>query len=175
MNPPDFQAAVRAENDANIRNATVDDIPQMCELLALLFTQEADFTPDPARQARALRLILEQPETGFIRCAVDRERVIGMVSILFTISTAEGGRAAWLEDMVVLPGHRGHGLGDRLLRDAIQAATAAGCTRITLLTDRTNTSAIRFYQRAGFLRSEMTPMRLNCQGGQATACHEHPA
>ncbi len=129
-------------------------------MLTLLFTQEADFKPDIEKQARGLRLILEQPEIGRIFCAAEGETLIGMVSLLFTISTAEGGRAAWLEDMILRPGWRGRGLGRRLLDEAIQQARAAGCSRITLLTDATNAAAMKFYGQAGFVRSQMVPFRL---------------
>src|ERR1700691_2847456 len=110
-----------------IRLATMEDVPQLCELLVLLFTREADFTPDAARQMRGLRLIIEQPEVGRIYCAADGDEIVGMVSILFTISTAEGGRAAWLEDMIVHSKRRAQGIGDRLIREAINGAPAAGC------------------------------------------------
>jgi ribosomal protein S18 acetylase RimI-like enzyme len=84
-----------------------------------------------------------------------------MVSILFTVSTAEGGKAAWLEDMAVHPDRRGQGIGGRLLHEAIVNTRAAGCSRITLLTSPTNDAAMRFYARAGFVRSQMVPMRLH--------------
>ncbi|HZQ46960.1 MAG TPA: GNAT family N-acetyltransferase [Verrucomicrobiae bacterium] len=144
-----------------IRRASVADVAQLCELLILLFTQEADFTPDVERQSRGLRLIIEQPNIGRIYCACDGDNVVGMVSILFTVSTAEGGRAAWLEDMIVHPDWRGQGIGERLLNEAVSGVRAAGCTRVTLLTDATNSSAVRFYQRAGFTRSQMVPFRLS--------------
>jgi ribosomal protein S18 acetylase RimI-like enzyme len=47
-----------------------------------------------------------------------------------------------------------------LLEAAIQFSKAAGCRRVTLLTDQSNISAQRFYTRRGFARSEMIPMRL---------------
>jgi GNAT superfamily N-acetyltransferase len=140
--------------------ATADDIPQLVELLHLLFTQEADFTPDRAKQERGLRLIIESPNTGVILVAHDENEVVGMVSLLFTISTAEGGSVCWLEDMVVRSGRRGGGLGARLLQHAIDHARRHGFYRITLLTDKVNTGAIRFYRRQGFVESGMTTMRL---------------
>ncbi len=150
----------KATDKIYVREATVNDIPQLCGLLAILFTQEADFKPDARKQARGLRLLLEQPETGRIYCATGGKTVIGMVSILFTVSTAKGGRAAWLEDMVVHPTRRSQQVGRRLLREAIRGARVAGCRRITLLTDNTNKPAMRFYERAGFARSRMVPFRL---------------
>jgi hypothetical protein len=76
----------KATDKISVREATANDIPQLCELLAILFTQEADFKPDARKQARGLRLLLDQPETGRVFCATEGNTVIGMVSILFTVS-----------------------------------------------------------------------------------------
>lgn len=142
-----------------IEPATADDIPALADLLALLFTQEADFRPDRQKQIRGLQMILDTPAVGQIFVVRSNGQVVGMVSLLFTISTAEGSPACWLEDMVVRPDYRANGLGGRLLDHAIRYAKAQGVTRITLLTDRTNERAIRFYQRHGFHPSEMLPLR----------------
>ena len=84
-----------------------------------------------------------------------------MITILFTVSTVEGGRAAWLEDMVVHPDWRRRGIGRHLLNHALAEVKMAGGTRITLLTDCKNRQAMRFYSRAGFVRSAMVPFRLS--------------
>ena len=146
-----------------IEPASSDDIPQLAELLSALFTQEADFRPDPARQVRGLRLIIEQPQVGRIFVARESGSIVGMVNLLFTVSTAEGGLVVLLEDLVVRPGHRGKGAGSALLRHAIDFAEANGFARITLLTDRVNEQAMRFYARHGFQLSAMVPMRLGLQ------------
>lgn len=129
------------------RQAKTADISQLCKLLSLLFAQEADFKPDAERQSRGLRLILDQPEVGLVYCATKGKSVIGMVSILFTVSTAEGGRAAWLEDMVVHPDWRGKSIGAQLLHEAVNRVREEGCIRIALLTDSTNGPAIHFYEK----------------------------
>jgi GNAT superfamily N-acetyltransferase len=133
----------------------------MVELLGYLFKQEADFGPSPAKQRRALELILAQPFLGRLFVLSRGKKVLGMVSLLFTISTAEGGKAAWLEDLVVRPDHRGHGLGTRLLRGAVAWARKEGITRITLLTDADNVGARGLYLRHGFSASAMQPLRLH--------------
>jgi GNAT superfamily N-acetyltransferase len=148
-----------------IQRATGADILQLVELLNILFTQEADFRPDGEKQLRGLRMILDFPERGRIFVARVDEQVVGMVSLLFTVSTAEGAPACWLEDMVIRPEHRRNGLGSRLLQHAVQEAKADGFARITLLTDRDNASAIRFYRRHGFQPSEMVPLRLHLGEG----------
>ena len=143
-----------------IENAVLDDIPQLCELLTLLFQQETDFQPDFEKQYRGLRCIIERPEVGGILVIREGSIVLGMVNILYTVSTVCGGRVAIVEDMVVRPENRNRGLGSLMIRKAIEFAQASGCLRITLLTDRTNDSAIRFYRRHGFAPSAMTPFRL---------------
>jgi ribosomal protein S18 acetylase RimI-like enzyme len=151
----------RPIDKVRIRQATAADAAQLCKLLSLLFAQEADFKPDAELQSCGLRLILDQPEVGIIYCATKGKSLIGMVSILFTVSTAEGSRAAWLEDMIVHPNWRGKSIGAQLLYEAINRVRATGCTRITLLTDSTNGAAIHFYEKAGFIRSGMIPLRLH--------------
>ncbi len=143
-----------------IENAVLDDIPQLCELLTLLFQQETDFQPDFEKQYRGLRCIIERPEVGGILVIREGSIVLVMVNILYTVSTVCGGRVAIVEDMVVRPENRNRGLGSLMIRKAIEFAQASGCLRITLLTDRTNDSAIRFYRRHGFAPSAMTPFRL---------------
>jgi ribosomal protein S18 acetylase RimI-like enzyme len=143
-----------------IEMASADDIPQLSKLLAVLFAQEEEFEPDAAKQAAGLRQIIEYPEVGQILLLRDGEEVAGMVSLLYTVSTARGGRVALLEDLVVCPERRGIGAGSILLKAAINHARAAGCSRITLLTDHTNEAAIRFYWRHGFTASGMLPLRL---------------
>ena len=146
-----------------IHPATLEDIPQLCGLLAILFTQEADFQPDEKKQSAALLAIIEHPETGRILVLRESDNIIGMVNLLFTFSTACGGKVAILEDMIVHPSRQGDGLGSKLLQAAKVLALREGCQRITLLTDRANDPAIRFYQRHGFGMSEMIPLRLSLE------------
>ena len=148
----------------NISPATLSDIPELCDLLELLFSEEADFHPNRTVQAAGLRQIIENPNGGQILVLRDGPSSFGMVNLLFTISTALGGRVGILEDMVIHPARRSNGAGSSLLQTAINLARSTGCRRITLLTDRTNESAQRFYQRHGFNFSAMIPMRLSLTG-----------
>jgi GNAT superfamily N-acetyltransferase len=144
-----------------ITPATHADIPALCELLQILFSQEQEFTPDIDAQSRGLGNIIASPETGCILVARRQQQLIGMVNLLYTVSTALGGRVAILEDMVLLPAERDAGLGSRVLSQAVVYAKAQGCLRITLLTDQSNLAAQRFYARQGFTPSAMLPMRLD--------------
>lgn len=143
-----------------IELATEADIPALAELLGVLFTQEAEFTPDPRAQRRGLAQLVGHPQTGAVLVVRDGDAITAMVNLLFTVSTALGERVALLEDMVVAPAARGAGVGSALLGEAIAFARRSGCRRITLLTDGDNEAARRFYARQGFTASAMVPYRL---------------
>ena len=143
-----------------IEPATLDDLPELVELLHDLFSMEADFVPDKDKQARGLRLILEQPSRGRIFVLRNDHQIIGMVNLLITISTAEGGFVLLLEDVVVRRDHRGQGFGSMLLEHAVKFAKQKNFLRITLLTDRGNDASKRFYLERGFIESDMIPLRM---------------
>jgi len=143
-----------------IDQASTADIPFLCELLNQLFSLESEFKPDYETQSRGLSSIIASPEIGCILVARHRQQVVGMLNILYTVSTALGGRVAIFEDMVVAESKRNLGIGTLLIEQAIQVARQNDCKRITLLTDRDNQVAQRFYRRLGFKVSTMIPMRL---------------
>ncbi len=143
-----------------IITATNADIPALCELLGVLFAQESEFQPNAALQQQALAEIIGNDTKGSVFVAKTPTQVLGMLSLLYSVSTALGGRVALLEDVVVHPDFRNAGIGSRLLTRAKDFARANDIRRITLLTDHTNLSAQRFYRRHGFVLSSMMPMRL---------------
>ncbi len=146
-----------------IETATPADIPALSALLAELFSQEQEFTPDSETQCRGLLTIMNHPDTGVILLARrngNGGEVVGMLNMLFTVSTALGAPVALLEDMIVSSACRREQVGTRLLTDAISLARDRGCRRITLLTDSANKAAQNFYSRHGFVTSSMLPMRL---------------
>ena len=140
--------------------ASGKDIPQLVELLGQLFEQEAEFTPNASKQESALKMILADAKVGKVFVARDGGKVVAMASLLYTVSTAEGGRAALFEDLVVRTDHRKQGIGAKLLEYVIGQARAEGILRLTLLTDMQNESAQVLYRKLGFVGSPMKPMRL---------------
>ena len=136
------------------------DLPRLVELLGILFESEAEFAANPEKQRAALQAILADPKKGTVFVARDGRQVVAMASLLYTVSTAEGGKAAFFEDLVVAPEHRKRGIGQALLKHVVAEARKEGVLRITLLTDMQNERAQAMYRRAGFVGSPMKPMRL---------------
>src|SRR5437773_276239 len=143
-----------------IEPATEADLDELSEMLGELFAQESDFRPDREKQLRGLRLIFEQPSRGRVFVLRRDGAIIGMINLLFTISTAEGGFVVLLEDLVVHKEYQGKGYGSKLLQHAIDFAKQKNFLRITLLTDRPENVAQEFFRRNGFVESSMIPMRL---------------
>src|SRR5207245_10312128 len=101
-----------------IEPATEADFDELSAMLGELFAQESDFRPDKERQLRGLRLIFEQPSRGRVFVLRRDGAIVGMINLLFTITTAEGALVILLEDLVVYQQFQGHGYGSTRLYPA---------------------------------------------------------
>ncbi len=129
-----------------IRAARPCDISRMAELLDDLFSLEKDFAPDVEKQVHGLSTLVADPSGR--ACVMVAERagvVIGMATVQTLISTAEGGRVGFVEDVVVHSGHRGAGIGTRLLAEVAVWGRNRGLKRLQLLADLDNHDAVTFY------------------------------
>src|SRR5450432_1037950 len=147
-------------SDVVIEPAISEDLDELSSLLGELFSEESDFRPDRAKQLRGLRLIFERPSRGRVFVLRRDNAIVGMINLLFTVSTAEGGFVVLLEDLVVHDEFRGHGYGSMLLEHAVAFAKQKNFLRITLLTDRPELRSQALFKRYGFYESSMMPMRL---------------
>ncbi|MDP1644370.1 MAG: GNAT family N-acetyltransferase [Thiobacillus sp.] len=144
--------------DVRITPASEADIPDLVDLLGVLFSVEQDFTPDTDKQRRGLAALLAS-SGGHIAIARDQAaRAVGMATAQLVISTAEGAPSAWIEDVVVREDWRGKGLGHALLDTVLAWARAQGAVRAQLLADLDNTPALAFYDRL-----EWQPTRLGAR------------
>jgi GNAT superfamily N-acetyltransferase len=122
------------------------DIPAMTGLLGILFGIEKDFSANISKQKIGLALLLKNPQTATIQIARNAAgKAIGMVSAQLVISTAQGAKSAWVEDMVIDADYRGQGIGRQLLQNALDWAKNQGATRAQLLVDMTNAEAQDYY------------------------------
>lgn len=141
------------------RVAKIDDIDILCELLFELFSQEVEFTPNKEVQQKALKTIISDENIGDIYVATINEKVVAMVNILYTISTALGTKVAIFEDFIVDKNYRNQGIGENLIDFVFEDLNAKNFSRITLLTDNDNLKAHKFYEKKGFIKSSMVPFR----------------
>ena len=143
----------------SFRKAEIEDIAVLCELLWELFSQEVEFTPNKEIQEKALKKIIEDKSIGDIFVAVKENKVIAMVNVLYTISTALGEKVAILEDMVVSQNYKNQKIGSSLIEFALDYLEKNSFKRVTLLTDSDNFNAHNFYKKHQFTKSDMIVFR----------------
>jgi [ribosomal protein S18]-alanine N-acetyltransferase len=116
-----------------------DDVDAMERL------ERACFAPSLAFSRRQLRSLLRAPT---VRAWVLRHegRVAGDVISL----CRQGGKAARVYSLAVLPRHRGKGFGKALLGACLEKLRAAGARKIVLEVEVENDSAAGLYEAFGF-------------------------
>lgn len=135
-----------------IREATVEDMSAMVGLLGELFSLEPDFSGDLEKQQVGAELLLQNDQGGVMVAEIDGS-VVGMVTSQFYVSTAEGAKCGFIEDMVVSEKFRGQGIGALLLTAIEEWSFANGATRVVLHVDMDNETAQAFYQKQGWKRN----------------------
>jgi GNAT superfamily N-acetyltransferase len=92
---------------------------------------------------------------------------VGFAVYFHNFSTFLGRRGLYLEDLFVLPAHRGRGYGRALLLHVARLAHERGCGRFEWMALDWNEPAIRFYKALG--AAEMPEWRLFRVTGDALA------
>lgn len=141
-----------------IRRATKEDIHNLIPLLRILFSIEEDFTFDAKKQQEGLSLLIEQRSSA-IFIAVHNEETVGMVTGQLLISTAEGGPALVVEDLVVNPHHRNKKIARSLLQALGNWAEEKGAHRMQLLADTSNKGALSFYKKCDWTQTKLICLR----------------
>jgi GNAT superfamily N-acetyltransferase len=91
----------------------------------------------------------DHPPTAFGHVAVVDGTVVGMAIWYVTFSTWLGGAGIWLEDLFVVPEHRGSGLGKALLATLAGVCAERGYARLEWWVLKWNTPSIGFYDSIG--------------------------
>lgn len=145
MAPPYPGAAVASGPvTVDIRPADlVDD--ELVAAFTELIPQLSSSSPPPT--AEELAAIVGSPDSVLYLARVDG-RIVGSLTLAFyRIPT---GLKAWIEDVVVDGGARGHGVGEALNRAAIAEADRRGAKNVSLTSRSSREAANRLYQRLGF-------------------------
>lgn len=108
---------------------------------------------DPA-YVRAFRAIDADPAHVLVVVLDAADQVVGTLQLTFLPSLSRRGMLrAQIEAVRVAGGARGSGLGETLLRWAIEHARERGAGLVQLTTDKSRGRAHAFYERLGFVAS----------------------
>jgi GNAT superfamily N-acetyltransferase len=140
-----------------LRRAQADDVPAIVGLLAadqLGATRDGVTTPeDLADYERAFGVIDEDPAHTLV-VAESGPDIVATMQLSFIPGLARhGALRAQIEAVRVHEAYRSRGLGAAMLNWAIGEARRRGCALVQLTTDKSRTSAHRFYERLGFVAS----------------------
>lgn len=105
----------------------------------------------------ALPAALAARPQAFSVLAWDGERPVGLVNCIEGFSTFACRPLVNIHDVVVLPGHRGRRVTQRMLARVEAEALARGACKLTLEVLSGNRSALRAYEREGFAGYQLDP------------------
>ncbi|MEU4761898.1 GNAT family N-acetyltransferase [Actinosynnema sp. NPDC023794] len=137
-----------------IRRATAEDVPAIVAMLADDELGARRESPDDlAPYLRAFEAIDAAGHEVLAVAERDGE-VVGTLQLTVLRGLSRRGAArAQVEAVRVASPVRGQGLGEELVRWAIDEARARGCVVVQFTSDKTRVDAHRFYRRLGFVQS----------------------
>lgn len=140
-----------------VRRAGADDVADIVELSSALFREDAgqrdpfvnlnwpeeegwEYFADLVTGDRSLCLLAEfaGEAVGYLAGRVGKRTALRPVKV------------AELESMYVWEGHRGRGVGARLVDEFLRWAESRGAERVSVVAYAANERAVHFYQRSGF-------------------------
>lgn len=135
--------------EIQIRDAAVEDLPAVLALLKQLDVgQDRDLSLVQASE------IFEHVRTDphyHVYVAVAQTQIVGTFALILISSIAHGGAPhGVVEDVVVHPDWRGHGIGQQMMRFAMARCREAGCYKMALSSHLSRENTHQFYESLGF-------------------------
>ena len=146
-------------SDLSFREARREDLPAIVAMLAddglgkRRETPQADGV-DPVYEA-AFDAVAAQPDNRIFVAEQDGALVGTFQFTIIAGLSRHGSKRAQIEAVRVSARQRGGGIGEAMLRHAIDMAKAEGCALVQLSSDKRRGRAHLFYERLGFRASHI--------------------
>lgn len=132
----------------SIRLATIDDVPAILSIYADALDNNKVLSAEEAQ-----KIFIKQnqyPDYHVFLAEIDN-KAVGTFALLIMENMAHMGTpSAVVEDVGVLPGLQGKGIGKKMMEYALQYAKAKGCYKMTLSSNLRREQAHQFYESLGF-------------------------
>ena len=142
-----------------IRRARRDDVAIIVGMLAddaLGRARERIEQPLPDTYFRAFEKVERDPGIQLVVAEDSEGNVVGCLQLCILPGlSSQGASRGLIEDVRVASDRRSRGIGEQLVRWAVERSRAGGCKVVELLTHHTRVDAQRFYERLGFSRSHV--------------------
>jgi GNAT superfamily N-acetyltransferase len=139
-----------------LRDARRDEVAAIVAMLAddmLGGSREVTTEPLPRGYYDAYDALARDPNNRLLIAERDGD-VVGTLQLTFIHGLSrQGAKRALIEAVRVAAPFRGKGLGEEIIRAAVEIARQAGCSMVQLTTDKSRKDAHRFYERLGFVAS----------------------
>ena len=139
-----------------VRPASAEDVPAILGLIRDLAAYEREPDAVETTEEDLLRALFPEEGSPTTHCHVAEVdgTVVGLAVWFVTFSTWTGRNGIWLEDLFVLPEHRGSGLGKALLASLAAVCLERGWPRLEWTVLDWNTPSVEFYRSLGALGME---------------------
>lgn len=144
-------------DEMRVRRAAVSDLPAVVALFKLpnegnRLDLEGGKDPFDPVYVEALASMTE--DNALYVADLPSVGVIGVFQLTFVRHVGyQGGLVAQVENVVVDRAHRSRGVGETMMRYAVDRARERKAFRVQLTSNKTRTRAHAFYERLGFVRS----------------------
>ena len=140
-----------------LRRAGAIDLPAIVDLIAadqIGATRDGIETAEDLAAYQAAFAAIDRDPAHLLVVARSGPDVVATMQLSFLPGLARrGALRAQIEAVRVLEAYRGRGLGAAVITWAIDEARRRHCALVQLTTDKSRTSAHRFYERLGFVAS----------------------
>ena len=134
-----------------IREATLQDEPQLLRMMRLLDEQESALIKfDETALSAAFRQFLALPAFGGIWILCEESQTVGYVVLTVGFSFEFRGHDAFIDELYIDAAYRRRGYGRRALAFAEERAREMGVNAIHLEVDHGNNPALELYRRTGY-------------------------
>lgn len=137
------------QNEYRFIPATDADLPRLLPVLREFYAEEHLPWNEPALRA-ALSVLIDDPNAGRLLLIRRGDEIAGHLAIGYCFSLEFGGRYGLLDELFVLPAHRGAGLAKRALAEAEALCRSEGLLTLRLEVNDDNERARGIYERAGY-------------------------
>ena len=135
--------------DVRIEQATENDVPLLLKLIRGLAQYEKLLGSVSATEERLRASLFGSSPDAEAILAYENGKPVGYAIYFFTYSSFVALPGLYLEDLFVLPGSRGSGVGRHLLAFLAAIAIERGCCRMEWAVLNWNEPAIGFYKNLG--------------------------
>ena len=140
-------------DSVTLREARRIEVPAIVAMLAddmLGGSREVTSEPLPESYYKAFDALARDPNNRLLIAELEGE-IVGTLQITFIHGLSrQGAKRALLEAVRVAAPYRGKGIGEEIVRAAIEIARQENCAMVQLTTDKSRKDAHRFYERLGF-------------------------